>query len=751
MIRIKTCLVLLFMASMVISQVPHAFYYQAIPRNSDGTIKVNESISLQISIVNSEGTTQYLETHNTQTNKFGIVNIIIGEGTSSDDFSAIDWANGPYFIDLAIDGESIGQNQLLSVPYALYAASGNEGPQGPQGEVGPQGPIGEPGPQGETGPQGEPGPDEQVLTLNGTQLNISNGNSVDLSLISGSGALWDKDQDTLHTFHHVGIGTSNPSLSTLAVQGLSILPESPLFEVRREDGFPVFAVYNDGVMVYVDEEAKGRKGGFAVGGYSRITKGLNQEYMMVTPDSIRIYIDESATKGRKGGFAVGGYSRTKSESSRLMSLTPLNYFIGYEAGINITDDGLYNQFIGYQAGQLTTSADYNIFLGYQAGMNNTTGGSNILLGYRAGLNFNGTDNVVIGTAACQNSQMYNSVVIGKEAAFNAQGNGWGNVMVGYRAGYNNKKSGGSGISGARNVFIGRESGEENDMGGANVYMGSFAGNEKINSYRNTFVGDDAGSVGSEGSNNVYVGERAGYTNRGDNNVVIGREAGSAETNYTLDSDYNNNVMVGYRSGFYNKTGGSNVFIGNYAGYSETGSDKLYIDNSSTTTPLIWGDFVNNYVRINNYLGIGTNPSSMHGLRVNGGTDVNYSMVVYKGAYAYGNGFVSASDISMKKEISTLEGALEKVRQLRGVTFTWNTDNPDVADLDESVQIGVIAQEVEKVIPELVTENAEGYKGVAYGKFSAVLIEAIKEQQLMIDQQQKIIDDLERRLSLLEKK
>ena len=625
------------------------------------------------------------------------------------------------------------------------------------------------------------------------QINWSAGPCYLKVWIRTSGEFQDMGGSPIQTVPLAQHATSASSASTsFSIQPREDVTEGEaLFEVKRSDGQPVFAVYEDMVWVYVDTlENKGKKGGFAVGGYSR-SKGVTQEYMRVTPDSVRVYVSDDGAKGKKGGFAVGGYgrtskgpgdhffvvspsstqvffnedatakgvkggfavggySRTKSESSQLMSLTPMNYFIGHEAGINITDNGLYNQFIGYQSGQFTTTADYNVFLGYQAGMNNTTGGSNILLGYQTGLNFNGTDNVVIGTSACQNSQMYNSVVIGKEAAYNAEGDGWGNVMVGYRAGFNNKKSGGSGISGGRNVFIGRESGEENDMGGANVYVGSFAGNDKINSYRNTIVGDDAGSVGSEGSNNVYVGERAGYTNRGDNNVVIGREAGSAETNYTLDSDFDSNVLVGYRSGFSNKTGNGNVFIGYYAGYSELGSDKLYIDNSSTSAPLIWGDFSNNYVRINSYLGIGTSPSILHGLRVDGGTDVNYSMVVYKGAYAYGNGFVSASDISMKKEIATLEGALEKVMQIRGVTYAWDTDNPDVADLDESVQIGVIAQEVEKVFPELVTENAEGYKGVAYGKLSAVLIEAIKEQQAMIDQQQRNIEDLEKRLSLLEK-
>ncbi len=88
-------------------------------------------------------------------------------------------------------------------------------------------------------------------------------------------------------------------------------PGEALFEVKRKDGQPVFAVYEDMVWVYTDpESAKGVKGGFAVGGYNRVGKGVTEEYMRVTADSVRVYIDtDPDSKGVKGGFAVGGYNR----------------------------------------------------------------------------------------------------------------------------------------------------------------------------------------------------------------------------------------------------------------------------------------------------------------------------------------------------------------------------------------------------------------------------------------------------------
>lgn len=116
---LSSLLIALLVASY--SQAPNAFNYQAILRNADGTVKANETVSLQISIVNDLGASVYLEIHNTTTSELGLVSLIIGEGTTSDDLSTVDWSNGPYFIDITVNGVNLGSSPLLSVPYALYA------------------------------------------------------------------------------------------------------------------------------------------------------------------------------------------------------------------------------------------------------------------------------------------------------------------------------------------------------------------------------------------------------------------------------------------------------------------------------------------------------------------------------------------------------------------------------------------------------------------------------------------------------
>lgn len=93
-------------------------------------------------------------------------------------------------------------------------------------------------------------------------------------------------------------------------------------------------------------------------------------------------------------------------------------------------------------------------------------------------------------------------------------------------------------------------------------------------------------------------------------------------------------------------------------------------------------------------------------------------------------FNSLSDARSKEDVSTLSGSLDKVLSMRGVNFTWK-------DSGEK-SIGVIAQELEEVLPEAVHTGERGTKSVSYGLIIAVLIEAIKEQQSQIDELKKKI-------------
>ena len=97
------------------------------------------------------------------------------------------------------------------------------------------------------------------------------------------------------------------------------------------------------------------------------------------------------------------------------------------------------------------------------------------------------------------------------------------------------------------------------------------------------------------------------------------------------------------------------------------------------------------------------------------------------------GVLLTSDVRYKRNVRTIESALDKVTRLRGVEFDWRREEFEGLRFSEGTQLGFIAQEVEDVIPEIVGTNPDGHKSVAYANVTALLIEAVKEQQSEIAQ------------------
>lgn len=124
------------------------------------------------------------------------------------------------------------------------------------------------------------------------------------------------------------------------------------------------------------------------------------------------------------------------------------------------------------------------------------------------------------------------------------------------------------------------------------------------------------------------------------------------------------------------------------------------------------------------IGIGAAPSASNELNIAGTVEANV--------------FLYSSDKNLKHNVKELDNSLEKIQQLRGVDFEWNGDD------SRKKNIGLIAQDVEKVYPELVNTDPEtGLKSVQYGNLVAPLIEAVKEQQRQIDALEKQIEELKK--------
>lgn len=129
--RLLLAVLTVFSTFLSFAQSPDAFKYQAVIRDASNLILNNQAVGMQLIIHQGTagGTAVYTETFAPTTNAYGLVNLEIGTGTTVDDFSAIDWANGPYFMETAVDVtggtsySSMGTSQLLSVPYALHATT----------------------------------------------------------------------------------------------------------------------------------------------------------------------------------------------------------------------------------------------------------------------------------------------------------------------------------------------------------------------------------------------------------------------------------------------------------------------------------------------------------------------------------------------------------------------------------------------------------------------------------------------------
>ena len=137
------------------AQAPPKFNYQAVARDGSGVFIANKTVGVKVEILNGSNAVVYTETQTATTNTYGLFTLQIGGGPG---FSAISWNLGAFNIRISIDpngGTSysqIGNTQLLSVPYALYANQSGSGT----------------------------GTDAQTLTLSGKNISISNGNSVTL-------------------------------------------------------------------------------------------------------------------------------------------------------------------------------------------------------------------------------------------------------------------------------------------------------------------------------------------------------------------------------------------------------------------------------------------------------------------------------------------------------------------------------------------------------------------------------------------
>jgi hypothetical protein len=407
--------------------------------------------------------------------------------------------------------------------------------------------------------------------------------------------------------------------------------------------------------------------------------------------------------------------------------------------------GYENTFLGLAAGNFTMSGGDNSGFGNGALSSNTTGGFNTAMGAGAlGFNADGFGNTASGAFALyQNAGGNQNTAIGSQA-LTSNTYGQFNTASGYQALYSNSLGNTNTATGNTALFS-NTTGSANTATGAGALFDNTAGTENtalgFGALTNNAVGSFNTASGSnaleankgdfntangayamysnvDGYNNTAVGfEALDFNTGGWYNTAIGTDALQVNTNGYLNTAVGSQTLLGSTNGTYN------IALGSGAGASlSSGDNNIYIGNSGTATE-------SGTVRIGTF---GTH-QRLFVSGVLGVTGVGVAVQIYPDGQL---GTVSSS-ARYKDDIRDMADASSRLMKLRPVTFRYKGQATDAA------QFGLVAEEVEDVLPELVVRNAAGeVEAVQYHEMPAMLLNELQKQQ-------RVIEDLQKRLAVLE--
>ncbi len=506
-------------------------------------------------------------------------------------------------------------------------------------------------------------------------------------------------------------------------------------------------------------------------GYSNTTGTRNTYLGTQTGVLSDVYTDNTFT-----GFFSGhnnkayGNTFTGSYSGTANTTGDQNVFNGYSAGA-INTSGKYNTFVGFNAG-LNNNADRNTFLGTNAGNSTTTGSANTFAGVNSGFkNINGYDNTFNGRdAGFNNTSGFNNVYIGLQAGDNNTV-GDDNTYVGYKAkgsanNFRNSAVFGSNaiVRGDKKMILGDNdimvgiglsndlalNGPQNKLEINYSVLGTFATpNNDPNLQGQGFSGlrfrdltassmtykynPGKGVLSVDGNGDViYVPNSLPSANNGcsviGGVVQLGGDCGSAAPAVLI-----NDREIPMDSHITRFTGDGEVQIIGLPPATCTGSSAmLYVRNNAGTRPVS--------LRVEN----NTGPVAADFL---GDVSVNGNLFQNGFNFTLSGGAWITSDSVFKTNVDSITGALNIIKQLKPRKYFMDTTNAHNLKFSSKQQYGLIAQQVETVLPELVssvtkpteydstgaiTFSSYTYKAVNYNALFGILLRGIQEQQRTID-------------------
>ena len=765
--------------------------FQGLARNAAGEVLVSQKISLRLSILldTESGAVAYAETRQVTTNPQGIFSLVIGDDkalTKSTNFSSINWTPAPKFIKVEMDPNAgtsyvaMGTSRLQAVPFAFHAYGVDA--TNVKGVL----PLG----SGGTGVasisdlktslavdqiNNTSDASKPISTATQAALNTkANASDVTTSLATKVDKVTDKglstndyttaektklaaitgtntgDQDLSSYVTITQLATkanaSDVTTSLTAKANASDLTTSLATKVDKVTGkelstndyttaektkLAAITGTNTGDQVNITGNAGTATklqtsrtiNGIAFDGSADITlptpaSGIPYTGATQAVDLGAFNLTVMTVNGITLGRGLNGNTDSNIAIGKdvLRSVTGGSYLtaVGHEAlnsnttGYNNTaigsaalkanTSGLANTSIGSNSLQSNTTANFVTAVGNHALRYNTTGGNNTAVGSGA-LEFNTTGelNSAFGYDALKKNTTGSRNTATGVNALVENTTGSGNVATGFNSLKTN-------TTGSNNTATGQNSLALNTTGYDNTALGESALYPNTTGYRNTAVGQGALKNNSTGFENSALGEGTLANNTtGQYNSAFGRES-------LHNSNGDNNTAIGWRAGF--QTGSNNTSVGWQAGYT-AGTNNTAIGSGA--------DFGANLTNAT-AIGYQANASASNSIRLG-----NASVTVIGGQVAW----TAASDSRIKKNIVNSTYGLATVLKLRPVEYNLTSN-----DLK---QVGFIAQEVQKLVPEVVT-GKEGdlskgeILGITYSNLVPVLTKAIQEQQKQIEDQ-----------------
>jgi len=664
------------------AQVPAGFSYQAVVRNSSGEIIANQTVKFQFTILrdSESGTPVYQETHSVPTNSFGLANLKVGMGTKvSGTFDPAAWGDNPHFLKVELDpaGGSIftelGTTQLLAVPYAFHAKTVEDDTWGNQVVATDATLTG-------NGTNSSPLKIAQQSATNGQVLKWNGTTWLPGDASTGTTSLWQQNgSDIYFNAGKVGIDNQNPlykldvtgSVHVTEQLGIGMNPwsEAQLSVQGKYDKAVYFVNNGSSSTAYgLMSDAVGIGGSVRTGVIGYAQNGMENKGVEGHASSNGNYNYGIYGKADSGNNNYAVYGEVEEGT-----LNWAGYFLG---------NGFFAGNLGIGANPPTTKLDINGQIKIRGG---SPGAGKVLTSDATGLASWETSGVLTlpfrGGSACEECEIF--YIHNTEMGTAIKGDSYlGDGIVGVTKGTSSY----SGVLGYAFNSSGVSRGVSGKTNSPTGYSGYFEGGR-------FYISGNVGIGNNSPANALSVSGQADISER----LVIGGTTPAGRLLVANADGAGNSFKVGSSAG-----DNANIYF-----LADGLIFDCYRSSDSRRQPILL---------------------QPNGGRVGIGTKAP-TQVLHVAGNAYktegGTSWATSSDLRLKTLLGNYDKGLNDIAALQPVRFIYNEGNPRQLS-SNTEQVGFVAQEVQKIFPEAVTEADDGYLDFNIHAINIALVNAVKE-------------------------